>query len=54
MAIQQQIDIWFTKIGTSLQQATKSVQLGAEKIIQDAQIRFEDLSKEIVDCIAHE
>jgi len=49
--IHDQIDAWLLEIATSLQRATKSVQMGAQQLIQEAQIQFGELRREILNCV---
>lgn len=47
-----QIDVWFQQIGTSLRQASESVELQGEISVEEARSRLPDWSEEIYDCIA--
>jgi hypothetical protein len=49
-----QIDEWFKQIAGALREATRAVKLGAEELLDGVEARFESLTREIVDCVAHE
>lgn len=52
--ILNQIDFWFLHLTTSLQQATKNLQAGAEQSVREAETRLEELGSEILDCLDHD
>ncbi|CRL03433.1 CLUMA_CG016198, isoform A [Clunio marinus] len=52
--ILDRIGSWFQQIATSLQQANENIRLKAMNGIKEAENQFEELSREIVDCIAYD